>query len=135
MTDSMLTIRQMCELFDVTSRTLRFYEAKELLAPKRIGQKRLFNHRDRTRMKLILRGKRYGFSLEDIRQLLDLYNSGEGQILQISRTLDISNERLAEMELRKLELDAAIADLRTQITEGENIMTDFKNTNAQNAPE
>lgn len=135
MTDSMLTIRQMCELFDVTPRTLRFYEAKELLAPKRIGQKRLFNHRDRTRMKLILRGKRYGFSLEDIRQLLDLYNSGEGQILQISRTLDISNERLAEMELRKLELDAAIADLRTQITEGENIMTDFKNTNAQNAPE
>jgi DNA-binding transcriptional MerR regulator len=135
MTDSMLTIRQMCELFDVTPRTLRFYEAKELLAPKRIGQKRLFNHRDRTRMKLILRGKRYGFSLEDIRHLLDLYNSGEGQILQISRTLDISNERLAEMELRKLELDAAIADLRTQITEGENIMTDFKNTNAQNAPE
>ena len=131
----MLTIRQMCELFDVTPRTLRFYEAKELLAPKRIGQKRLFNHRDRTRMKLILRGKRYGFSLEDIRQLLDLHNSGEGQILQISRTLDISNERLAEMELRKLELDAAIADLRTQITEGENIMTDFKNTNAQNAPE
>ena len=135
MTDSMLTIRQMCELFDVTPRTLRFYEAKELLAPKRIGQKRLFNHRDRTRMKLILRGKRYGFSLEDIRQLLDLYNSGEGQSLQISRTLDIANERLAEMELRKLELDAAIADLRTQITEGENIMTDFKNTNAQNAPE
>ena len=135
MTDSMLTIRQMCELFDVTPRTLRFYEAKELLAPKRIGQKRLFNHRDRTRMKLILRGKRYGFSLEDIRQLLDLYNSGEWQILQISRTLDIANERLAEMELRKLELDAAIADLRTQITEGENIMTDFKNTNAQNAPE
>ena len=135
MTDSMLTIRQMCELFDVTPRTLRFYEAKELLAPKRIGQNRLFNHRDRTRMKLILRGKRYGFSLEDIRQLLDLYNSGEGQILQISRTLDIANERLAEMELRKLELDAAIADLRTQITEGENIMTDFKNTNAQNAPE
>jgi DNA-binding transcriptional MerR regulator len=135
MTDSMLTIRQMCELFDVTPRTLRFYEAKELLAPKRIGQKRLFNHRDRTRMKLILRGKRYGFSLEDIRHLLNLYNSGEGQILQISRTLDISNERLAEMELRKLELDAAIADLRTQITEGENIMTDFKNTNAQNAPE
>ena len=135
MTDSMLTIRQMCELFDVTPRTLRFYEAKELLAPKRIGQKRLFNHRDRTRMKLILRGKRYGFSLEDIRHLLDIYNSGEGQILQISRTLDISNERLAEIELRKLELDAAIADLRTQITEGENIMTDFKNTNAQNAPE
>jgi len=132
MTDSMLTIRQMCELFDVTPRTLRFYEAKELLAPHRIGQKRLFNHRDRARMKLILRGKRFGFSLEDIRQLLDLYNGGEGQILQISRTLDIANERLAEMESRKLELEAAIADLRSQITEGENIMSDFKTASTLN---
>jgi len=128
----MLTIRQMCELFDVTPRTLRFYEAKELLAPHRIGQKRLFNHRDRARMKLILRGKRFGFSLEDIRQLLDLYNGGEGQILQISRTLDIANERLAEMESRKLELEAAIADLRSQITEGENIMSDFKTASTLN---
>lgn len=134
MTDSMLTIRQMCELFDVTPRTLRFYEAKELLAPHRIGQKRLFNYRDRARMKLILRGKRFGFSLEDIRQLLDLYNGGEGQILQISRTLDIANERLAEMESRKLELEAAIADLRAQISEGENIMMDFKSASKLNEP-
>ena len=70
MPDSRLTIRQMCDLFGVTPRTLRFYEAKELLFPERIGQKRLFTRRDQARMKLILRGKRYGFSLEDIRQLL-----------------------------------------------------------------
>ena len=66
-----LNIREMCEAFDVTPRTLRFYEAKELLFPVREGQKRLFTKRDRARLKLILRGKRFGFSLEEIRQLLD----------------------------------------------------------------
>ena len=81
MTDTRLTIRQMCDLFDVTPRTLRFYEAKELLFPDRVGQKRFFTNRDCARMKLILRGKRFGFSLEEIRQLLDLYHAGDGQLL------------------------------------------------------
>jgi DNA-binding transcriptional MerR regulator len=62
MTDDEMTIRQMCDAFDVTPRTLRFYEAKELLFPRREGQKRLFTRRDRARLKLILRGKRFGFS-------------------------------------------------------------------------
>ena len=61
-----MTIRQMCDAFDVTPRTLRFYESKELLFPLREGQKRLFDKRDRARLKLILRGKRFGFSLEEI---------------------------------------------------------------------
>ncbi len=74
-----MTIREMCDAFDVTPRTLRFYEAKELLFPIREGQKRLFTRRDRARLKLILRGKRFGFSLEEIRQLLDLYDTGDGQ--------------------------------------------------------
>ena len=65
-----LTIREMSEEFDVTARTLRFYEAKELLFPIREGQKRLFTKRDRARLKLIVKGKRFGFSLEEIRQLL-----------------------------------------------------------------
>src|SRR6056297_2417478 len=66
--DRIMTIREMCDAFDVTPRTLRFYEAKELLFPIREGQKRLFTKRDRARLKLILRGKRFGFSLEEIRQ-------------------------------------------------------------------
>ncbi len=73
MTETM-TIRQMCDAFDVTPRTLRFYEQKELLFPIRIGTRRLFTRRDRARLKLILRGKRFGFNLEDLRQLLDLYD-------------------------------------------------------------
>jgi DNA-binding transcriptional MerR regulator len=70
----LMTIRQMCDAYEVTPRTLRFYEAKELLTPVRDGTRRLFTRRDRARLTLILRGKRFGFSLEDIRQTLDLYD-------------------------------------------------------------
>ena len=76
MTEDSMTIRDMCAKFDVTPRTLRFYEQKELLFPIRDGQRRLFTKRDRARLQLILRGKRFGFSLEEIRQLLDLYHMG-----------------------------------------------------------
>ena len=79
---TLMTIREMCDTFGVTARTLRFYESKELLSPMRDGQKRLFTRRDRARLKLILRGKRFGFPLEEIRQLLDLYDVGDQQQTQ-----------------------------------------------------
>ena len=126
MTETYLTIRQMCDLYDVTPRTLRFYEAKELLCPERVNQKRLFTKRDQARMILILRGKRFGFSLEEIRQLMDLYDVGDGQRMQISRTLEIANERLVEMEGRRAELDVAIADLKSQIAEGESYLDELE---------
>ncbi|MGP1357376.1 MerR family transcriptional regulator [Roseicyclus sp.] len=115
MTDQTMTIREMCDAFDVTPRTLRFYEAKELLFPRREGQKRLFTRRDRARLKLILRGKRFGFSLEEIRQLLDLYYVGDQQATQLSATLGVARDRLADLEQRRAELDAAIGDLRNQM--------------------
>lgn len=118
MTDNVMTIRQMCEAFDVTPRTLRFYEVKELLSPIRQGQRRLFTRRDRARLKLILRGKRFGFSLEDLRQLLDLYDKGDQQHTQMARAYDVAQERLAEMEKQRDELEAAIAELREQMTWG-----------------
>ena len=89
-----MTIREMCDAFDVTPRTLRFYESKELLFPIRDGQKRLFTRRDRARLKLILRGKRFGFSLEEIRQLLELYHVGDQQETQLKRTLEVAQTRL-----------------------------------------
>jgi DNA-binding transcriptional MerR regulator len=92
MTDDEMTIREMCDAFDVTPRTLRFYESKELLFPRRVGQKRLFTRRDRARLKLILRGKRFGFSLEEIRQLLDLYYVGDQQATQLEATLDVARD-------------------------------------------
>jgi len=118
MTEGRLTIRQMCDVFDVTPRTLRFYESKELLFPERVGQKRLFTKRDRARMKLILRGKRFGFSLEEIRQLLNLYYVGDGQRLQITRALEIANRRLADLERQRADIESAVTDLNTQISEG-----------------
>jgi len=110
-----MTIRQMCDAFDVTPRTLRFYESKELLFPIRDGQKRLFTRRDRARLKLILRGKRFGFSLEEIRQLLELYHVGDQQETQLKRTLEVAQLRLEDLEQRRQELDAAIADMRAQM--------------------
>jgi DNA-binding transcriptional MerR regulator len=115
MTDDVMTIRQMCDAYEVTPRTLRFYEQKELLFPIREGQKRLFTRRDRARLKLILRGKRFGFSLEEIRQLLDLYYVGDQQATQLRRTLDIAQDRLTDMQRQRAELDIAIHDLQSQM--------------------
>ena len=122
MTDDLMTTREMCDAFDVTPRTLRFYESKELLFPIREGQKRLFTKRDRARLKLILRGKRFGFSLEEIRQLLDLYHIGDQQHTQLSRAYDIASQRLADLERQRGELDAAIADLKEQLKWGEKMI-------------
>jgi len=110
----------------VTPRTLRFYESKELLSPVRQGQRRLFTRRDRARLKLILRGKRFGFSLEDLRKLLDLYDRGDQQHSQIAAAYQVARERLADMERQRAELDAAIADLREQMTWGERMLASLK---------
>lgn len=119
MTDQTMTIREMCDTFEVTPRTLRFYEAKELLFPRREGQKRLYDRRDRARLKLILRGKRFGFSLEEIRQLLDMYNIDDGQLTQMRETYVIAQKHLASMEAQRQELAEAIAELKAQIEWGE----------------
>ncbi|MFO1174378.1 MAG: MerR family DNA-binding transcriptional regulator [Paracoccaceae bacterium] len=108
-------IRAMCDEFDLTPRTLRFYEQKELLFPIREGQKRLYSRRDRARLKLILRGRRFGISLEEIRQLLDLHDLADKKHLQLPRTIAIAERRLAEMRDQREELDRAIADLSEQL--------------------
>lgn len=130
-TDTM-TIRQMCDAYEVTPRTLRFYEAKELLFPERQGQKRLFTKRDRARLKLIIRGKRFGFSLEEIRQLLDLYHKGDQQETQFNSAYDIAQLRLADMVAQRDELDAAIDDLKEQLKWGEKMIASI-NHNRTNA--
>ena len=122
MTDKTMTIREMCDAFDVTPRTLRFYEAKELIFPIREGQKRLFTHSDRARLKLILRGKRFGFSLEEIRQLLDLYRIGDQQQTQLARTYELAQKRLDDLIRQRDELNAAIEDLREQMKWGEKMV-------------
>ncbi len=118
MTEQTLTIRQMCDLFDVTPRALRFYEAKELLSPVREGTRRLFTKADRARLTLILRGKRFGFSLEEIRQLLDLWEGGKGRATQLTATVEVAQRHLDEMLARREALDAAIKELQDQLDWG-----------------
>ena len=108
----------MCDLFQVTARTLRFYEDKELIKPIREGQKRLYTKREQARVKLILRGKRFGFSLEQIRELLDLYYLGDQQKTQIQRTYDLGQLRLEEMQAQRSELDEAIVELKERLHTG-----------------
>jgi DNA-binding transcriptional MerR regulator len=130
MTDALMTIRQMCEAYDVTPRTLRFYESKELLSPIRQGQKRLYTYRDRGRLTLILRGKRFGFSLEEMRQLLDLYDGGRGRETQLTRTVEVAQSRLEAMRDERRQLDAAIADLEGQISGARQMLADLRTPQA-----
>jgi DNA-binding transcriptional MerR regulator len=124
----LMTIREMCDSFGVTARTLRFYESKELLAPIRQGQTRLYGNRDRARLKLIQRGKRFGFSLEDIRQLLDLYEIGDQMHTQIQQSVERGQERLAEMELQRRELDETIPELKELLKRGQARLDAHNNT-------
>lgn len=109
------SISQMCRDFDVTPRTLRFYEQKGLLSPARKGWTRIFNYRDRGRLKLILRGKRAGFTLDEIKEMLDLYNLRDGQKTQLEVASRKMSERLVALEEQRIDLDEAIADLKNTI--------------------
>ncbi|MBY6203138.1 MerR family DNA-binding transcriptional regulator [Maritalea mobilis] len=107
-----MDLKEMCAYFDVTPRTLRHYEYIELLMPERDGRKRLYGPREVARMTLILRGRRFGFSLEEIRQWLELYDQDpEGQ-LQRATWLDMADKQLAELDNRRRELEEVIAELR-----------------------
>ncbi len=117
MTDTTYSIGQLCAEFGVTPRTLRFYEYKELLAPVREGQRRLFTCCDRARLKLILRGKRFGFSLDEMKDLLDLYDIDATQVTQLSAALEAARRHHAELTAKRDELALALADLEVQMRE------------------
>lgn len=105
------TIGAVCAEFNVTPRALRFYESKGLLSPIREGQKRLFTRRDLARLKLILRGKNYGFALSEMKELLDLYEVDHDQVTQLSAALEAAVRRHEEMIEERDELIAAIAGI------------------------
>ena len=107
------TIRQLCDEFSVTARALRFYEDKGLLSPKRDGMNRVYGYRDRARLTLILRGKRVGLSLSEIREILDLYKAEDGGAAQNARSLKKFRERIVAFEAQREDIDHAIAELRT----------------------
>jgi DNA-binding transcriptional MerR regulator len=104
-------IRELCREFQVTARTLRFYEEKGLVSPLRRGQERLYGRRDRARLRYVLMGRSVGFSLDEIREMLDLYDLGDRQATQLKVAYDKFGERLARLERQKQEIDNAIAEL------------------------
>jgi DNA-binding transcriptional MerR regulator len=110
MTDIRLSFKEMCARFDVTPRTLRYYEYIELLRPEKEGRARFYGPREVARMTLILRGRRFGFSLEEIRQWLEIYET-RGTAAQMQAMVALADRQLAELERQRAELDAAIADL------------------------
>jgi len=101
----------MCAEFDVTPRTLRYYEYIELLSPEKVGRSRFYGAREKARLKLILRGRRFGFTLEEIRQWLDMYNGHNDNRAQMERMVEMSTAQIAELESRKSQLQEAIDEL------------------------
>src|SRR5262245_58446562 len=105
------TIRDLTKEFGISARTLRFYEEKGLVAPRRNGQERLYSRRDRARLKYVLMGKAVGFSLEEVREMLNLYDLGDGQATQLRVALGKFNEQIGRLERQKAETERAIAEL------------------------
>ena len=130
MTDTFLSIREMCDAYNVTPRTLRFYESKELLFPIRQGTRRLFTKSDQARLKLILRGKRFGFSLEAIRQLLDLYDTSNQNLPQMTKAYELGQERVEEMARQRDELNEAISELQSQLEWGKQLLASMNRPQA-----
>ena len=105
------SIGELAQEFDVTPRAIRFYEDQGLLAPKREGQRRIYTPRDRTRLKLTLRGKRLGLTLSEIRELIDMYEPGRDQRPQLRRFLDVLESHKATLLQQRTDLEAQLAEL------------------------
>ena len=109
------TIGDLSREFDVTLRTLRFYEDKALLNPRREGLNRIYSRRDRSRLKLVLMGKKVGFSLTEIKEMLDLYDLKDGQVLQMRLALRKFNEQIDVLERQKVDIEQALDELRRTV--------------------
>lgn len=105
------SIGELCDEFGVTARALRFYEDEALIAPERRGTQRLYTDRDRARLAWILRGKRVGLSLADIKELLDLYDVGDGRETQRLKTIERCQQQVDRLQRQRVDIDATIMEL------------------------
>ena len=105
------TIAQIADDFGVTHRTVRHYEDLGLISPERRGTARIYRRRDRTRLARILRGRRIGFTLDEIRTIIDMYDAPRGQVAQLEYLLSQIGDRRADLEARRRDLDDALAEL------------------------
>ncbi|MAU53470.1 MAG: MerR family transcriptional regulator [Roseovarius sp.] len=111
MSEKRLSFREMCARFDVTPRTLRYYEYIELLSPERDGRARWYGPKEVARMTLILRGRKFGFALEEIRQWLLIYEK-EGTVAQMRQWIELADRQLVELAEQRAQIDDAMAELR-----------------------
>lgn len=116
------SISELANEFGITPRAVRFYEEKGLISPLRNGQDRVYSKRDRGRLILILRGKRLGFSLADIREMIDLYDPEDGQKEQLRVTLQKSRERIDALKQQRADIDDVLNELETSCEEIEVIL-------------
>ncbi|HSF92216.1 MAG TPA: MerR family DNA-binding transcriptional regulator [Paracoccaceae bacterium] len=111
MDDTKFTLKEMCAKFDLTPRTLRYYEYLELIAPEKQGRSRLYGPRECARVQLIRRGRRFGFSLEELRQWLELYDEDPLNRLQMEKWIEMSSKQIIELENRQRELTEVIDEM------------------------
>jgi len=109
--DAVYSIGELASEFDVTPRAIRFYEAEGLLAPRREGQRRIYTPRDRTRLKLTLRGKRLGLTLSEIRDLIDMYEPGRDERPQMERFLTVLQAHRSALERQREDIEAQLAEI------------------------
>jgi len=106
------TISELSNEFGITPRAIRFYEDENLIHPTRVGQSRVYAARDRARLALILRGKRVGFSLDEIKEMLDLYDVKDGQATQLAYTIKKFSQRIATLEQQRADIEHSLEELR-----------------------
>tara|TARA_R110002074_G_scaffold402348_1_gene608431 strand:+ start:71419 stop:71805 length:387 start_codon:yes stop_codon:yes gene_type:complete len=112
MKDELYTATELGDILGVSARTLRFYETKQLISPKRVGNRRIYNYKDGARMKLILRGKRIGFSLDEIKKFLDLYDADPSQKKQLKLLQDGVEQRIAQLNQQKKDITKTLSELK-----------------------
>jgi DNA-binding transcriptional MerR regulator len=124
--DQTYSIGELAKEFGITSRTLRLYEEERLLDPQREGTRRIYNERNRVRLRLILRGKRLGWSLLEIRELFDLYDSGHGEQAQLELMLEKLSERRATLIAQRKDIESALQDLDRIVDNAEQALREVK---------
>jgi DNA-binding transcriptional MerR regulator len=118
------TITELAREFDITPRAIRYYEDQGLIAPERAGQNRVYSKRDRTRLKLTLRGRRLGLSLAEIRELIDMYDVGRDQRSQLSKFVTVLARQRAALERQREDIEAVLAEIGSLETRARELLGD-----------